>query len=70
MELDEKILKNYNGKLEAIQEWIILNSGKKDIKNKVKDFKSKLYDSIKKSDINDEYAKFIKELKVNIEENS
>ena len=70
MELDEKILKNYNGKLEAIQEWIILNSGKKDIKNKVKDFKSKLYDNIKKSDINDEYAKFIKELKANIEENS
>ena len=70
MELDEKILKNYNGKLEAIQEWIILNSGKKDIKNKVKDFKSKLYDNIKKSDINDEYAKFIKELKGNVEENS
>lgn len=70
MELDEKILKNYSGKLEAIQEWIILNSGKKDIKNKVKDFKSKLYDNIKKSDINDEYAKFIKELKGNVEENS
>lgn len=63
IELTEEALKVDNNNCSIIEDWISLNSGKKDIKNKLKKFKAKLYSSLKKNDITEEYDIYIKELR-------
>lgn len=61
-DLVEENLKVNDNKASAIEKWIILNNGSKDVKNIMKRFKSLLYSNLKKSDITSEYDEFIKNL--------
>lgn len=61
-ELCDDNLKNNVSKADAIEQWIILNNGKKDIKNQMKKFRNKLYNNIKKTDITKDYEVFIKNI--------
>ena len=61
-DLVEGNLKVNDNKASAIEKWIILNNGSKDVKNIIKRFKSLLYSNLKKSDITSDYDEFIKNL--------
>lgn len=61
-DLVEENLKVNDNKASAIEKWIILNNGSKNVKNIMKRFKSLLYSNLKKSDITIEYDEFIKNL--------
>ena len=69
-ELCDDNLKNNVSKADAIEQWIILNNGKKDIKNQMKKFKNKLYNNIKKTDITKDYEVFIKNITKKMKEDN
>lgn len=69
-ELCDDNLKNNVSKADAIEQWIIFNNGKKDIKNQMKKFKNKLYNNIKKTDITKDYEVFIKNITKKMKEDN
>ena len=68
IDLCDDNLKTDIGKTNAIKQWISLNSGKYNLNKQMKDFKNKLYNNIKKTDITDDYDDFIKNITKKIEE--